>query len=532
MIYSHQISRLVFELSFSSEEKATAGQNKIADIVNNQLTTALEKILDKYDEQYVLTKIDKLEIDLHFIDLSASETEIARRIELQIELQLNQLLKGPNDHHTYTKQIGDQQVSVERLTNEYKQTEIDLVLFIIKNGHLPWWAENSSAPLKLNEQITNLIAADEARFFQSLVKELQYANFRKRFIQLFTGKHLELLIRFIHKEVEIRRQVFETIQSLAPSRRYEIYDKLIVVALMNNLQTANRKTNQGKYLKELVKIADLLNVSINELISIEKNTADSGDLTSERAKANASVDELTSTDKKTRDTGDLATETPGMNVSINENAADTGDLTPEKIRMILAEEEKSGKQSNDSYQKEMISSFNQINEDVVDGMIIQRAGLVLVIPFLSSFFNSLGLFRDKQFVSEKARHQAVYLLYYLAAESEDVPDEHHLVFEKICCGIDVADCLLPFQGFSLQEKEESNALLLSVLENWKALKNSSPEAIREAFLNRKGYLKKQEDGTWNVHIERQTIDVLIDRLPWTISIMRIPSVNDMLYVEW
>ena len=177
-------------------------------------------------------------------------------------------------------------------------------------------------------------------------------------------------------------------------------------------------------------------------------------------------------------------------------------------------------------------NLNQINEDIIDGIVIRWAGLVLTVPFLSSFFSELGLLKEKKYTSEKARHHAVYLLYYIATGSEVIPDEHHLVFEKICCGVDITECLFPFQGFSSQEKEEVNSLLLSILEAWKALKNSSPQAVREAFLSREGYLKKQGDGTWHVHIERQTIDILIDRIPWTISIMRIPSVNEMLYVEW
>lgn len=580
MIISHQISKLVFELTFPSENKAGSGQQQIERLVQEHLTAALEMMLNKYDREAVTTKIDCLEIDLDAIDLSLSDSEIVRQFIQKIELQLDKLFEN-NETESYTKQIDGQNVTVERQKDEQTQTDIELAIFIIKNGHLPWWTNKNSEFIQLNELVTNLISVNELQFLNAVRKELQFVNFRKRLIQLLSSKQLEWLIISTNKGITFHMDSFSIIRLLQPKKRHEVYERLIIAGLVYE------QTDTKSYLNVLYKAARMLDFSMNKLIKAGKNSMSQIDFihvwTEEvnkqsendsaiKAKEKQSESDSTSTtiteeqkekkkerqkeeDKQFQNDGSTKT---AKEEKEQDSEAENGSIT-KRIRnqdnkesrfetnnsISDTAEEKKRNQQTESYLKAKAHSNNPkevhypnlmnldlISEDIIDGIVIQRAGIVLAVPFLSSFFSALGLLKDKKYVDETARHRAVYLLYYLATGSEDIPDEHHLVFEKICCGIDVTDCLLPFQGFSVQEKEESNTLLLSILEAWKALKNSSPNAIREAFLNREGYLKKQVDGTWHIHIERQTIDILIDRIPWTISIMRTPSTNEMLYVEW
>lgn len=165
-----------------------------------------------------------------------------------------------------------------------------------------------------------------------------------------------------------------------------------------------------------------------------------------------------------------------------------------------------------------------------DSEHISNAGLALLWPFLTMFFERLNLIKDKKFINDEAKYRAIHLLQYLATEQEETP-ENDLLFNKILCGTDIYEPI-PL-GFKITENEieECNALLQSVIDNWTVLKNTSIHTLRTTFLQKEGILSKQTNG-WKLYIERTTIDVLLDRLPWGISMILLPWSNKMIYVEW
>jgi hypothetical protein len=80
------------------------------------------------------------------------------------------------------------------------------------------------------------------------------------------------------------------------------------------------------------------------------------------------------------------------------------------------------------------------------------------------------------------------------------------------------------------ELEECENLLKAVLSQWEVLKTDLPDAIRSTFLNREGMLSY---GTgWTLKVERTTLDILLDKLPWGISLFKLPWNPEIIYVEW
>ena len=57
------------------------------------------------------------------------------------------------------------------------------------------------------------------------------------------------------------------------------------------------------------------------------------------------------------------------------------------------------------------------------------------------------------------------------------------------------------------------------------------EALREGFLQRVGKLVNRNDRLV-LFMETSAIDVLLDYLPWNLSIIKLPWLKDLLYVEW
>ena len=81
------------------------------------------------------------------------------------------------------------------------------------------------------------------------------------------------------------------------------------------------------------------------------------------------------------------------------------------------------------------------------------------------------------------------------------------------------------------ERAEADALLKATIKHWKALGDTSPDGLREAFLQRSGKLTHRSDG-WLLQVESKTLDILIDRLPWGLGIVQLSWMKEMLFVEW
>ena len=82
------------------------------------------------------------------------------------------------------------------------------------------------------------------------------------------------------------------------------------------------------------------------------------------------------------------------------------------------------------------------------------------------------------------------------------------------------------------EVAESLHLLETVIRYWDALKGTSPDGLREAFLRRPGKLNPSDDGGWVLQMEKQTPDILLQQLPWGIGMVQLPWMPTLLRVEW
>jgi hypothetical protein len=161
---------------------------------------------------------------------------------------------------------------------------------------------------------------------------------------------------------------------------------------------------------------------------------------------------------------------------------------------------------------------------------ISNAGLVLLHPYLQILFNAVGLLEKRAFKSPAAQDKAVQLLAFLACGETGVP-EYELVLPKLLCGLLPEDPVDRFVELSETDKTEANQLLAAVIENWSALGSASPDGLRGNFLMREGKLQWQWD-EWRLRVTQQSYDLLLNRLPWGISVIRLPWMPWVLKTEW
>lgn len=163
---------------------------------------------------------------------------------------------------------------------------------------------------------------------------------------------------------------------------------------------------------------------------------------------------------------------------------------------------------------------------------VSHAGLLLLHPYLSRFFESTGVKEAKR--AELPADQlprAAALLHLLAVGDAEV-HEFELDFIKLLLGL-TPDAPLPVSSGLLQpsDHEEADALLQAVIEHWKALKNTSVQGLRGSFLRRRGFVREQEHGLL-LRVESQAFDVLLGAIPWGIGTVKLSWMRRPIFTEW
>ncbi|MEM9685290.1 MAG: contractile injection system tape measure protein [Bacteroidota bacterium] len=161
---------------------------------------------------------------------------------------------------------------------------------------------------------------------------------------------------------------------------------------------------------------------------------------------------------------------------------------------------------------------------------IHNSGLVLLWPGIPSLLETCALTRNGSFINEAAAERAVLLLQYAVDGRTEIP-EFELPLNKILCGLTTDTPVATVFDPTATEKAAVRELLERVITEWGALKGSSPEVLQVNYLQREGKLTPRSD-YWQLDLERQTADVLLDRLPWGIGVVKLPWMNHIVYTTW
>jgi hypothetical protein len=175
-------------------------------------------------------------------------------------------------------------------------------------------------------------------------------------------------------------------------------------------------------------------------------------------------------------------------------------------------------------------------EDVKDAIYIQNAGLVLTNPLLPHLFQALDMLRKSEdgktfhWKDPECVSRAVHLLQYLVDGRTSAP-EPMLVLNKVLCGVEPGTPIERELTPTDKELATCEQLLTSLIGNWKSISNTSIAGLRETFLQRQGRLHLTPEG-WRLLVQRRTLDLLVDQLPWSISIVSHRWMPKPVYVTW
>ena len=166
------------------------------------------------------------------------------------------------------------------------------------------------------------------------------------------------------------------------------------------------------------------------------------------------------------------------------------------------------------------------------GLTVEHAGLILIHPFLPQLFEHTGLWaRGVSRLADESLPRAAALLSYLAL-GDDYPIEFDLPLIKVLLGLQ-PETALPLAAGLIDgcDMQEADDLLASVVEHWRALKQTSIAALRASFLQRRGLLAAADDG-WRLRVEGRPFDLLLDQLPWGFGTVKLRWMTAPIFTEW
>ena len=98
-------------------------------------------------------------------------------------------------------------------------------------------------------------------------------------------------------------------------------------------------------------------------------------------------------------------------------------------------------------------------------------------------------------------------------------------------GIELDDPMTNDYILSAEEKELGIDLLGNVIKRWDALRSVSVPGFQQTFLKRDGivYLR---DNQYLLRVEKKTVDILMEKIPWSIGVIKLSWMPKMMITEW
>jgi len=512
-------------LEIPAAQEAHNYQNTVSRLFNNGLHAAVEKILDSICMPGEVVRINNLNLDLGEISAQRFETEFKEKV-------IASLTKATSK----SRHAADNETNTTIVRQPVSQRQA--FVYFAMHGVLPWYSNVKSCRQWEEELIMQWQPADW-QFAAQWLSNNGRANIIQRLVWQFSGKFLsnlgehvnevntgqnnlpaETLVKWHKDLVFISRQTHTQAEN-------EAAVKIWVTILNVVLRTGRKKA--GEYIIAELILKQLPANSKDAATFIKNNTAQllQGVITKE---VNDVLFDIVSAIENNQplaaiewyilhdNVGGLNNISQGSAVAGADNSnGNTENNNNNKVEVAKDAGNQPGKQKAKKSEPENV-------------LYVNNCGLVLLHPFLGAYFSDIGLMQKKQFVDDEARQRAILLLHYLAT-GETESAEFNLVIQKVLCGYDIGETLPAVIDITAKEIEESKKLLRTVIDYWPPLKNTSIEGFQITFLQRQGRLSAIQSG-WLLRIEQKAVDILLGKLPWGFSTIRLSWMTNMMNVDW
>ncbi|HEY9047377.1 MAG TPA: contractile injection system tape measure protein [Ohtaekwangia sp.] len=495
-------------------------QSRIQSILNSDATAGLGAMFDTLSLPDEWLVVDKLDIEIENIQEDKLEEKFTGILLQKVQEQLQQQLAE-------ARNIVERDPSLLNISSG--ERTLRAFLFFLEYGVLPWWY-TVSTPHAFEEAVLQ-----ELHSYQSLpglpAYVLKYTRSIQDVVSRYSGA-LRLVSQFNTKLVEAAIAfLLHANAAVLITEAIAAYTEFIaLITSATSRQTAASAIAlriRASFIQRIVLPGAGLPISLAEWLraAIDVLRKERSPITLQTIRANSILRKYIPLlqNWETEDTQpterDIAVD---LISSDSKTVQERGiDNSEEGGR---PQQKPDGKIINDSNHDSKYSEAEKIWEE---GIAVENAGLVLIAPFLPTFFSHCNLLKEDVITDP---HRAIGLLHYLVFGNLDYK-EYDALLSKILCGAEEALPIELIKDLSDDERNQAEDLLTAVISHWAALKNTSSDGLREGFLQRKGILRFNE-GDWILQVEPNTIDILLESIPWTIGLIKLPWMKHYLHTSW
>lgn len=472
-------------------------RRKLNGELQEKLIAALERTFVQKKDTGDSLHIQKIQVDLGAMTLAEFEQQYILKVEEKLHEALQELFDNKQSARVSPSDTAIGTDRTERTGLDYQllsphQQTLAALFFYLEHGMLPWWFKYDD---KLSA--TNLI--DSTLDIQPEKVVLKLLMMRERSEQA----KLPLMLNRLCQHLSTRQS-----EKLIHLTLEQINEPSLTSNVMLLLQ------NQNEILKQL--FFESFHKTLLECLMTADQSSTENFIYSFLKKGRPSpLDQRSLSTYRTR--------YGRLNLLIQEALNDV----VKKGRPVGKDNDVSGEKKATNTKSLTYSEETVLSE----GLFVNNAGIILLHPFLPILFDKTGLLEtNNRFISIEAQHRAAIMLHYLWSGGTEY-HEWNLTFNRVLVGLSLREVFPPRIILSLDEKQHCEDLLEAVVQHWKALKGSSVAAVRQTFLIRNGKLA-WKDKALTLYVERTTTDVLLERLPWGFSTVKLPWLTNMIYTTW
>lgn len=488
------IQKVFVEITVGNKEKAYGIKDGISNFLSIDVFPEIEKYIDALERRFPgqTLQIPKLELDLE-VKNSALNMELKNMIIQRFKEELSGIAEP-----VLSAERGPERSTGAHLVGNLEKMVRTFVYFL-EHGTTPWWNPDKRGINFLEPKIFEAMISSDS-FPQTIRSVLSRQKVQDRLIHQLPDIQLAQLCRVILKdkktEISLEPEVIRSVSALA------LPGRLMVWQIILHSVSAHTASSGDKFQEYLVQqIVKAITADTSQAEAIRKNL-----------KTIARVFTFIKEQEIEKEITEI------LRIS-----------QPDPTEQVKPSPETIYQEEQSLFEKAV--SEASIPEEAIpdDGQYVQHAGLILIHPFIKTFFEHCGILdpKTRQLLDPEL---GAHLLHYIATGKTNAP-EYDMVFEKFLCNIPAHQPISRHVKLSRKQKTQAKNVIESVRHNWNPMKNSSAALLQNEFFRRPGKLVVT-DYDYTLTVERKTQDILLDKLAWGIGLVKLPWKEKFMYVNW
>ncbi|MFD1817546.1 hypothetical protein SAMN04515674_101603 [Pseudarcicella hirudinis] len=486
----HQIQKQIIEMELPDGADVLNWQEKIVAICNDSLASQMSRLFDEISPETQMS-MDRIYLDLGIIDGDDFEEKLLKMVESQLSAFLKKEYSIQNKRKNPSQKTFLQKSFPQNGSADF--SKFGSFLFFLENGTVGWWT-SSGFLSEVENHWAEVLSPDLSERKQQIMllkKVLIKPIPMTRIINQFSVDFLWKVINDLIENAGVKIEALQKAVAIFEESLGQVLKKSTVFDIKT--EVLNQIIESVLLDKSLI-VSDLYGIFSESIL--KKRLLSQTESTT--------FLEVLAQDFKEN----FAEKTEGLNTEKYKKAA-------------LGFEEKAGDYKVGKSEEIESRKTSQSKE-----IYIENAGLVILYPFLKEYLKACEVADDEKILKV---NEAVHLLQYLVTSQLET-SENELVLNKILCGLPLDFPVKKAFGITPEQQQHGENLLDAVIRYWTVMKNTSREGLQLSFLRRNGKLSRQPDG-WLLQIEQAPYDMLLEELPWGYSVVSLPYMKEMIFVE-